>query len=391
MTRNDVLRALFFVWVVFNYSCSASPDQNEQSISDVFKLSQESVGAWQMPPSVSMDWKEDQLWLQGDEGWWTSKEPYENFICEFEINSSDKVMIGLRMPTPGQAGYLISMDTDSASLNPLGTIVDHARSTWTEALGSGEWISMKIEAVGNSITVFADEQEISFTRDDTYSKGLVGLKIKDSVGLRNFQLSPVFDTKNSEPLLENTYREDQSQTWTHFFQGQSLQGWTSSGTGTWVFENGENLKGTAGEVPDYLVSDSVFQDFYLVLDFRIEFEENSGVFIRKHPDSLISLNDAIECNIYDFNGPAHAYSTGSQVTHARSWYGMVAYDQWNTMEVFAEGPLVVVYINEKKASEHLFEDPFVKPGQIALQAGTRVFGDNGPSTVWFRNVRIKEF
>ena len=174
------------------------------------------------------------------------------------------------------------------------------------------------------------------------------------------------------------------------FSNQNLEGWQVVGEGSWEFE-ADVLHGYSGEQTTLLVSDKTYKDFYFKCAFKIKKEDNSGIFIRKHPDSTnISLEDAIECNIYDHNGYEHAYSTGSIVTHARAFSNLIDYDDWNEMEIFANEDQVVLTINGQKSAEAYLPRKFNKTGNICFQAGTRVFSDNGPSHIYLKDMMIRD-
>lgn len=155
-------------------------------------------------------------------------------------------------------------------------------------------------------------------------------------------------------------------------------------------EEGGILHGYSDGANSFFVSNEAYRNFYLLCKFKILKEDNSGIFIRKHPDSTnVSINDAIECNIYDHNGYSHAYSTGSIAIHARAWSHMIDYTDWNTMEIFAHNNHIVLYINGRKSSEAYLPKQFDKAGNICLQAGPRFFSDNGSSHIYFKDLAIK--
>ena len=100
----------------------------------------------------------------------------------------------------------------------------------------------------------------------------------------------------------------------------------------------------------------------------------AGYFIRHDPAiETVSPENAIECNIYDFNGLSHVYSTGSIVLGSRAFRDLIEYDEWNEMEIFAYENHVILAVNGKKSAEAHLADKFNKAGQIGLQAGIQVF------------------
>jgi hypothetical protein len=69
------------------------------------------------------------------------------------------------------------------------------------------------------------------------------------------------------------------------FNGKDLTGWTIHGTEKWYVDNGE-LVCESG--PDkgygYLTTDKQYKNFILDVDFKLEANGNSGVFIRSTVD-----------------------------------------------------------------------------------------------------------
>lgn len=196
-------------------------------------------------------------------------------------------------------------------------------------------------------------------------------------------------TTQPPTALEEVYRNS-SLPLVSMIDNQALTGWHILGNGEWTYYYGE-LHGYSGAEPSYLVTDKTYKNFYLRCEFKIKKEDNSGIFIRKHPDSTaVSLQDAIECNIYDSDGEKQLYSTGSIVTHGLAPSNLITYGDWNTMEIFAQNEYIVLYINGQKSSEALLPTNFNKAGNICLQAGTRIYTDNGPSDIRFKNLQIRE-
>lgn len=65
------------------------------------------------------------------------------------------------------------------------------------------------------------------------------------------------------------------------FNGEDLSGWTKHGTEYWYVENGELVCESGPEEKyGYLSTNKPYTDFTLNLDFKLEANGNSGVFIR---------------------------------------------------------------------------------------------------------------
>jgi hypothetical protein len=327
---------------------------------------------------------------------------YDNFELEFEFKSeepetgvmirfNDKLKIAPRM-----AGYFISTDFNPDHQNPAGTIHTTARATVLEDVDATDWNKMTVEAAGTHLKVSINGQLVAEANDQRFGQGKLALfpplTAEKTVSFKNIRIKPLVMAAVVPELLEDRYRSDQELAWDTLFNGNDLDGWSPVGDGSWQVENGV-IHGYSGEEGGFLVSNGSYKNFYLKTEFKIIKEDNSGIFIRKSPDSAaVTITDAIECNIYDHNGPSHAYSTGSIATHARAWYGMIDYNEWNEMEIFAEDEHIVMFVNGQKSSESYLPDHFNKAGNICLQGGIKVFApDKGPSDIYFRSVLVKSF
>ncbi len=331
-----------------------------------------------------------------------SNKNYENLRLEFEFLADQ--------PGPGvvfrfndmistvvqNAGYMVSTDFNPDQQNPTGTIIMFARATVLEDVKPDQWNQMVIEAIGTHLMVYLNDQLVAEVNDKSFTSGKIALHVPLTTGqtvqFRNMRIRQLDAPQVIPELVEDRYRSDESKEWIDLFDGTSLEGWSPLGEGNWHVEDGA-IHGYSGEAGGFLVSDQAFKNFYLKTKFKIIKEDNSGIFIRKSPDSTaVTITDAIECNIYDHNGPSHAYSTGSIATHARAWYGMINYDDWNEMEIFAEDEQIVMFVNGIKSSESYLPQKFAKAGNICLQGGIKVFApDQGPSDVYFKEVMVKSF
>jgi hypothetical protein len=331
-----------------------------------------------------------------------SKMEYDNFELEFDFQTNDTelgIMFrfnDLLSTVPQEAGYMISTDFSPDQLNPAGTILNVARATVPEDINSENWNSMRLEASGTLMRVYLNQTLVAEGNDKSFRTGKLALQVPKTAGttasFKNIRIRPLATTGVATELLEEQYRSDSMKDWDTLFDGTTLNGWNPVGDGSWEVVEGA-IHGFSGVEGGFLIHDNTYKDFYLKTTFKIIKEDNSGIFIRKSPDSTaVTITDAIECNIYDHNGPSHAYSTGSIATHARAWYGMIDYNDWNEMEIFAKDEHIVMFVNGQKSSESYLPEKFDKAGNICLQGGIKVFApDKGPSNVYFREVLVKSF
>jgi hypothetical protein len=388
------------------YSCSQDHESQQTTSAQDGRISllDEGLDAWTYRGQLNASMDNDILSLSGSEDHPTamlvSKEKFDNFNLKFDIKTSDiQSYILFRFndklkATPDRAGYMLSTDANPDQQNPIGTVINVSRSTIPEGFDATQWNTIEIEAANNLLMVSINGQRVAICNDKQFSRGSLAIAVPSKPGetvyYRNMTIENLVTIQVVEELLEDRYRANTSSPWETLFDGQSLKGWTPTGDGTWKVED-EAIHGYSGEKGGFLVSDKAYRNFYLKTKFRIIKEDNSGIFIRKSPDSAaVTITDAIECNIYDHNGPSHAYSTGSIATHARAWYEMIDYDSWNEMEIFAENDHIVMFVNGRKSSEAYVPKKFDKIGNICLQGGIKVFAeDKGPSDIYFKDLMIK--
>jgi hypothetical protein len=114
------------------------------------------------------------------------------------------------------------------------------------------------------------------------------------------------------------------------------------------------------------------------VEFWVDDDANSGAFIRCQDPKEINAKNAYEVNVFD-KRPDPAYRTGAIVDVAKPLSMINAGGKWNTFEITAQGPRLVVTLNGTKTVD--VEHKGHVRGPIALQYGA--------GTVKFRNVQIK--
>jgi hypothetical protein len=163
--------------------------------------------------------------------------------------------------------------------------------------------------------------------------------------------------------------------WTTLFDGKSLSSFNTIGDANWQLMDGavQANKGTG-----FLVTKASYADFQLKVEFWVDDDSNSGVFIRcENPQQITAMN-AYEVNIYD-KRPDPSYGTGAIVDVAKPLTALKAGGKWNTYEITAQGPRMVVTLNGTKTVD--VQNSAHARGPIGLQYGA--------GTVKFRSVQIK--
>ncbi len=162
------------------------------------------------------------------------------------------------------------------------------------------------------------------------------------------------------------------------FNGKDLQRWHTKGTNQWVAESGILRSPHSGS---NIITDQVFTDFKLHIEFRYPKGSNSGVYLRGRYEVQIEdskgeepLNDQLS-SVYGFLSPS----------------AMMAKDagEWQTYDITLVGRLVTVALNGATVicnqeipgiTGGALDSREGEPGPIYLQ------GDHGP--IEFRNISI---
>ena len=164
---------------------------------------------------------------------------------------------------------------------------------------------------------------------------------------------------------------------TTLFDGTNLSAFNVLGDANWQLVDGvvQANKGTG-----YLVTKASYTDFQINLEFWVDEDANSGVFIRCSNPQEVNGNNAYEVNIND-KRPDQTYRTGGIVTVAKPTSVINTGGRWNTYEITARGPRMMVTLNGTRVVD--VEHTGHASGPIALQYSAGI--------VKFRNVVIKTF
>jgi hypothetical protein len=169
------------------------------------------------------------------------------------------------------------------------------------------------------------------------------------------------------------------------FNGRDLKGWhprNPSGPLCWMARRGELIGVARKKQRMDLVTDKVFQDFELHLEFMLARDANSGVYLRGRYEvqlwDTVKRSPAAEsCGaVYNLIAPKAAAYLGPE--------------KWNTLEVTLVGRQVSVVMNGVQIIDSQYiahptagalDDSEDQPGPIMLQCHTNEFR--------FRNIRIR--
>jgi hypothetical protein len=183
------------------------------------------------------------------------------------------------------------------------------------------------------------------------------------------------------------------------FNGKDLSGWHVEGGALESWSLHDSILSCIAPGGGFLTTDSLYADFELTLEWRIEADGNSGVGLRFPSNSHVS-EAGMEIQILDDGAEIHksikpAQHTGSIYLQVPARQGAAKpVGEWNRYTITCQGSLVVVVLNgeevvradlDKETTGHegltpLSERP--RSGHIGFQShGTRVD---------FRNVSLKK-
>lgn len=224
--------------------------------------------------------------------------------------------------------------------------------------------------------------------------------------------------KNEKSVLADTPDKDVAEGWQSLFDGTSLKGWHKYGGApagsAWKAENGTLLLDTAvkenwqvkngGDI----VTDEVFENFHLKLEWKIAPGGNSGIMFYVHEDTALykyPWETGPEMQVLD----NAAHPDGKLEKHrAGDLYDLLSCStetvmpagEWNLAEIICSDGKLDFLLNGvnvvstsmwtaewsallKQSKWKDYKDfSIYKKGRIALQ-------DHG-NMVWFRNIRIKK-
>jgi hypothetical protein len=166
--------------------------------------------------------------------------------------------------------------------------------------------------------------------------------------------------------------------WRTLFNGSDLSGWDVVGDANWRVEE-RAARADRSTAASFLVSEESFADFDLELEFWVDPEANSGVFLRCQDAGTITDTSCYEANIFDTR-PDQTYRTGAIVNVAEPAEFVYTGGQWNRLKIMADGARLQVILNGRSMVDT--KDSRFSRGPIALQYAA--------GQVMFRNVRIRE-
>jgi hypothetical protein len=158
--------------------------------------------------------------------------------------------------------------------------------------------------------------------------------------------------------------------WVTLVDSTKMGEWDEVGKANWAMKDGLlTADKLDGKDLSYLVSKTSYKDFQIKAEFWADDDVNSGIFIRCQDPKKIDAKLCYEVNIFD-KRPDPSYGTGAIVDVAKVDPMPKAGGKWNTYEITAQGPRLVVVLNGQKTVD--VQDSKLASGPFALQYGSGV-------------------
>jgi hypothetical protein len=231
------------------------------------------------------------------------------------------------------------------------TANDAARAAFKQ----GEWNSVRIRAVGDSIRTWLNDVPAADLRDAGEIAGFIAFQVH-SVGKDADKIGTQVQWRDIR--IQELGRHE----WKPIFDGATLQGWTATPGGQWEVKDGV-LRGTSpASDPRHglLLSDATHGDFTLRLKFRV-LKGNSGVYFRaQRVDDPVTVH-GIQAEVCETDETGGLYETGGRGWVAQPDPAWMAKEkvrrpgEWNEMWISAHGARLVVHVNGRQTVD--FTDP----------------------------------
>ncbi len=167
--------------------------------------------------------------------------------------------------------------------------------------------------------------------------------------------------------------------WITLLDSTKMGDWGRVGGANWAMKDGAlTVDKLEGKDIAYLVTKTSYTNFQIRVEFWADDNVNSGVFIRCDRSDKIDAKICYEVNIFD-KRPDPSYGTGAIVDVAKVDPMPKAGGKWNTYEITAQGPHLVIVLNGQKTAD--VQDSKHASGPFALQYASGVLK--------FRKVQIK--
>ena len=163
-------------------------------------------------------------------------------------------------------------------------------------------------------------------------------------------------------LLCSQCRSVGSKPWIDLFNGRDLTGWRQTGHAQWLVQDGiligsQDAQGRPGD----LLTEKQWDDFRLLLVFKMVFPGNSGIWFRKPAGELGYQMDILEGHPESMTGGIWSGTFLSSNKDESSFNR----DGWNEAEIYAKGNRIHVTLNGTTVAD-ITDDKYSR-GAIGFQ------------------------
>lgn len=312
-----------------------------------------------------------------------SPQRYRNFILQiaFKPNTST-ASLAVRVCVPEKSadveqGQLITIAWDT--LDGEATVsVPNGQPQTGQLKPQGAWNQLEITYAGRMADIRLNDEPLVRRDGPPGMAGYVIVEPLDTVGTAPPTVS--YQTIRIKPL------PDDARAYHVLFDGMDIDRWNLlTRTGGFTLEKDQRSVTTTGRGLGLLWYPRIFQDFILLLDWKVtKASDNSGVYLRfpdPTRDPLVVDREGYEIQINDSGGARRR--TGS-ICKIQDADGVASYavGKWNHLEVRAVGQEYTVLVNGQVVNQ--FTGARNTAGYVGLQC------HNSPSQVSFRRIRVVE-
>jgi len=186
--------------------------------------------------------------------------------------------------------------------------------------------------------------------------------------------------------------------WANLFNGKNLDGWHQlNGHAKYNVENGEIVGTTVVNTPNsFLVTDKVYGDFILEIDFKVNTSMNSGIQIRSESTPDYN-NGRVHGYQVEIDPSKRAWSGGIYDEARRGWLYPLELNpkaktafkngEWNHYHIECIGNVIRTWVNGIPAANLV--DNMTTKGFIALQVHAIPNASEAGQEIRWKNIRIK--
>ncbi|MGB5229833.1 MAG: DUF1080 domain-containing protein [Eudoraea sp.] len=382
----------------------------------------------------------------------TTDRMYSDFILELDYKVDSTMNSGIQIRSNsfphyrnGRVhGYQIEIDPSDRAWS--AGIYDEARRGWLntmdnnpkaqQAFKQNDWNHYRIEALGDTLKTWINDVPASYLIDDKTSNGFIGLQVH-SIG-KDQQAGTEIQWKNIRILTDSLAKyarkstltpiitknqltiDEEKNGWKLLWDGSTTNGWRGARLDDfpaegWIIENGELIVLSSGGEESTaggdIVTDDLYGNFELQLDFKLTNGANSGIKyfvdtdLNKGPGSSIGLEYQI---LDDDNHPDAKLGNHEGSRTLASLYDLIMVDpdkpvnpigEWNHARILSKDNHVEHWLNGMKVLEYERKSDLYK--KLVLESKYKIWPNFGESDqghillqdhgdrVAFKNIKIR--